>query len=483
MAPVLRTRRCSGAARAVTAGHYRSGGARLTHAPTAPTHAQAGHDGAHLHASALRAPRPLAEPARPGQRRQALQRGRHPRAGGDALLPAPAAAGTRQAARRHHARLPRPRGQGLRRHGPGARRPRRHQGACLLCPSSARRPHRALLRRRPWEAGWPGSAGRPPVGAGAGRAGSGHVWRTAGHYVSAPAAVGRLPIWPGAPRSAPPVPNEADIRTSPPNAPQVVRLDCLTIDPIENPFNEASALQLLRAGAFGPKPRTIIDVEDVFQVSRVTARPSGPAGGSGFSPTGLGRPRWGLGRGQFGAGLTHGPLIHTNRTPSTSTSSRPGPPVRTAGRESALIRLLLGVLLGVRVLLFCGSPLRPPGYSQTNVQRPAGMQAFGAAPPTPQQLNRPPPFPPPPPPPHRPLGPFGRPHGHLPHSLLRNIHPPSHNRRGSLQLRLAAARGPAAYPGAARLQVPAPAHRRARLPQGRGHRAPVSGVGCGCVRM
>lgn len=49
---------------------------------------------------------------------------------------------------------------------------------------------------------------------------------------------------------------------------QVVRLDCLTIDPIENPFNEASALQMLRAGAFGPKPPTIIDVEDVFQVSQ-----------------------------------------------------------------------------------------------------------------------------------------------------------------------------------------------------------------------
>lgn len=49
---------------------------------------------------------------------------------------------------------------------------------------------------------------------------------------------------------------------------QVVRLDCLTIDPIENPFNEASALQMLRDGNFGVKPPTIVDVEDVFQVRR-----------------------------------------------------------------------------------------------------------------------------------------------------------------------------------------------------------------------
>ncbi len=46
----------------------------------------------------------------------------------------------------------------------------------------------------------------------------------------------------------------------------MVRLDCLTIDPIENPFNEASALQMLREGKFGAKPPTIVDVEDVFQV-------------------------------------------------------------------------------------------------------------------------------------------------------------------------------------------------------------------------
>lgn len=46
----------------------------------------------------------------------------------------------------------------------------------------------------------------------------------------------------------------------------MVRLDCLTIDPIENPFNEASALQMLQGGRFGAKPPTVTSVEDVFQV-------------------------------------------------------------------------------------------------------------------------------------------------------------------------------------------------------------------------